>query len=199
MTTTTSETSPQPTPPLSTAMASSAYSPTLRWLHWGMAALFVLLFAVAWLADALPKGGPERSTAMLIHKSLGVVALALVIARISTRITTTVPALESLMSVWMQRAAKAAHLALYGLMLALPVSGWAMSGAKGRDVTLFNLFTLPPLVSKNEALAHSLEEMHETLAMMLLILVGLHVLAALKHHLIDRDDTLRRMLPAHMR
>jgi cytochrome b561 len=78
-------------------------------------------------------------------------------------------------------------------MLAIPVVGWLMSSAKGYTVNYFGLFELPDLVDKDKVLGHQLKEIHELLANGLMVLVGLHIMAALKHQFIDRDGLLGRM------
>ena len=88
---------------------------------------------------------------------------------------------------------KLTHLALYLLMLLIPIVGWLMSSAKGYTVNYFGLFELPDLVDKDKALGHQLKEIHEFLANGLMALVGLHILAALKHQFIDKDGLISRM------
>jgi cytochrome b561 len=94
-----------------------------------------------------------------------------------------------------QRMAHAGHIALYAFMLIIPISGWLMSSAKGVPTVWFGIVPLPDLISKDKALGHLLEEVHESLSWIMVTLIAGHVLAALKHHLFDRDDTLRRMAP----
>ena len=84
---------------------------------------------------------------------------------------------------------------VYVLMLIIPISGWLMSSAKGVQTVWFGVLPLPDLIGKDKALGHLLEEVHETLSWTLVTLIAGHVLASLKHHFIDRDDTLRRMAP----
>ena len=95
----------------------------------------------------------------------------------------------------MQRLAHAGHIALYAFMLIIPISGWLMSSAKGVQTVWFGVLPLPDLIGKDKALGHLLEEVHETLSWTLVTLIAGHVLASLKHHFIDRDDVLKRMLP----
>jgi cytochrome b561 len=99
------------------------------------------------------------------------------------------------MSVNVQRLAHAGHIALYALMLVIPISGWLMSSAKGVQTVWFGVVPLPDLIGKDKALGHLLEEVHESLSWIMVTLIVGHALAALKHHFIDRDDTLRRMAP----
>jgi cytochrome b561 len=99
------------------------------------------------------------------------------------------------MSINMQRLAHAGHLALYAFMLIIPITGWLMSSAKGGPTVWFGILPLPDLIGKDKALGHLLEDVHGALSWTLVTLIAGHVLAALKHHFIDRDDTLRRMAP----
>ena len=92
-------------------------------------------------------------------------------------------------------AAAAAHALLYALMLVIPLSGWIYSSAAGVQVVYLGLVPLPDLVPKDKALANVLKTVHGTLNYALLALVTAHAGAALKHHWVDRDDVLRRMLP----
>jgi cytochrome b561 len=99
------------------------------------------------------------------------------------------------MPAWQHKVAEGTHHLLYLLMVLVPLSGWLMSSAKGFQTVYFGVLPLPDLVGKNPELGDLLKETHEALNFALLLLVGLHVAGALKHHLIDRDSTLRRMLP----
>lgn len=161
--------------------------------HWGMLLLFVAMFTLASIMDELPKG-PERAAIVGLHKSTGITILALALARLLWRWSGVVPK-PLAAAAWQQRLAGAVHVALYGLMFALPLSGYVMSMAAGRGVNWFGLLPLPDLVGPNKPLSEAAHEGHEVLATLVLLLVGLHLAAALWHHVIVKDDTLRRMLP----
>ncbi|MEQ1916638.1 MAG: cytochrome b/b6 domain-containing protein, partial [Gallionella sp.] len=105
------------------------------------------------------------------------------------------PALQANLPLWQQRAAHGVHHLLYLLMICIPVSGWLMSSAKGVPVVYLGLLQLPDLVEKDKALGKVLETTHELLSYTLMLLLALHLAAVIKHHFIDRDDTLSRMLP----
>jgi cytochrome b561 len=96
----------------------------------------------------------------------------------------------------MQWAAHAGHFVLYVLMIAIPLSGWLMSSAKGVPTVWFGVLPIPDLIGKDKALGKSLAELHEALNIGLLVLMAGHAAAALFHHFFHKDDTLRRMLPA---
>jgi cytochrome b561 len=131
------------------------------------------------------------------HKSLGVTVLGLVILRVVWRLGEPTP--QELGRLRIERlAAKAGHLGLYLLMFAMPLTGWTMSSAANFPVSVFGLFTLPDLVSPSQELFETLRTTHWALSWLIASLVGIHVLAALKHHFWDRDATLRRMLPGRL-
>lgn len=127
------------------------------------------------------------------HKWVGMTILALAALRTAWRLTHPAPRLLP-MAAWQRRTAHAFHGLLYLLMFALPVSGWAYSNATGYPIVYLGLLRLPNLLSRNKELATKLVTVHEALGWTLFAILVLHILAALKHHFVDRDDTLRRML-----
>ena len=100
------------------------------------------------------------------------------------------------MSSALKLAAHACHWALYGLMVAIPLTGWLMSSAKGFQTVWFGVLPLPDLLGKDKALGDQLAQLHWALNVGLLVLIAGHAVAALGHHFVHKDDTLRRMLPA---
>ncbi len=172
------------------------YTSAAKWLHWIMAALIITVWtAGVYLAD-LPKG-PDKTQWIQWHKAIGSVVLPLLVARIAWRFTHQPPALPSSIPALQQIIAHAAHWALYGSMLAQPLSGWAMSSAFGYPVKMAGFITLPFLLDKDEALGKELVEVHEIIGWTLGILVAGHILMALKHHFFDQDTVLLRMAPRH--
>jgi cytochrome b561 len=127
------------------------------------------------------------------HKWIGVTVLALVFVRALWRVTHRAPALLP-MPFWQRRAAQLLHGFLYAMLVLQPVTGWLYSNASGRAIVYLGLLPLPNLVGKDRALAGTLRQLHNTGGTVLAIAIGLHVLATLKHLLIDRDETLQRML-----
>ena len=171
------------------------YTATAKSLHWVMAVLIIGLLALGFYMQDLPLS-PEKLKLYSWHKWAGVTAFLLVLVRLAWRAGHRPPPLPASMPKPLQLAAHGGHLALYGLMLAMPLSGWLMSSAKGFQTVWFGLLPIPDLLAKDKALGDLLQNVHATLAVLfVLILVG-HVAAALKHHFIDRDDILTRMLPA---
>lgn len=172
--------------------APDSYTATAKALHWLMALLLLALFVCgAYMSDL--QLSPQKLQLYSWHKWAGISALLLVLLRLLWRLFHAAPALPASMPLWLQKLSALAHAALYLLMLAIPLSGWLMSSAKGFPVVWFGVLRLPDLVAKNEGLGEILKEVHEGLNIALLVLVIGHALAALKHHFIDRDDVLLRM------
>lgn len=173
---------------------------TTRWgtpaqlLHWLIALLIGVQALLGVRGVALPLGMAKLAT-LARHKSLGITLLALVVIRLLWRGVNPRPALPDNLKPYERRLAHGTHATLYGLLVALPVSGWLMSSARGFPVSWFNLVTLPNLVSRNLPLYHVLIRVHVVLAITLGLALVLHIAAALKHHFVLHDDTLRRMVP----
>jgi cytochrome b561 len=166
-------------------------------LHWGMALLLIALVALGLYMASLPDAGfdTRKITLILLHKQLGMAALALVMLRLAWRVGNALPRLVESLPDWQKLAARFVHLCFYGLMIALPLTGWLMSSAAGIPVSLLGLFDLPDLVPHDESLFHGLIVVHRWLGYALIGCIGLHVGAALGHHFIFRDETLKKMLP----
>jgi len=170
------------------------YTVTAKALHWLMALMLFAMLVLGFYMQGLPLS-PEKLQLYSWHKWAGVTIFLLVLFRLAWRFTHRPPALPASMPKLMQLAAHAGHLALYGLMLAIPLSGWLMSSAKGFQTVWFGILPLPDLLAKDKALGDLLQTVHVSLNLLLLVVVAGHVGAALKHHFIDRDDILTRMLP----
>ena len=175
---------------------NTTYTTTAKSLHWLMAVLLIGLLALGFYMQGLPLS-PEKLQLYAWHKWAGVTAFLLVLFRLAWRVTHIPPALPASMPKLMQFAAHAGHLALYGLMLAIPLSGWLMSSAKGFQTVWFGVLPIPDLLDKNKELGDLLQTVHMSLNLLFVVTIAGHVGAALKHHLIDKDDILTRMLPAH--
>jgi cytochrome b561 len=173
-------------------MSSARYNLFSVVIHWVMALLILITWSIAIVVGDMPLS-PLRIVGFSWHKWLGITVLFLVIIRLLWRATHPAPKLDLKMPIWQEKVMALTHVALYLLMFAIPLVGWLMSSAKGYTVNYFGLFDLPDLVGKDKALGHQLKEVHELLANVLVALVGLHVLAALKHQFIDKDGLLGRM------
>lgn len=165
-------------------------------LHWGLAVLLCALLGLGWFMVALPDAGFDTRKVMLIlyHKQIGLAAFVGGLVRLGWRLANPLPALAAGTGYWQAVAARFVHLAFYGLMLAMPVSGWLMSSAAAIPVSWFGWFDLPDAVAPNEALFRRLLEVHRWLGWALAALLAVHAGAALAHHFLRRDDTLRRMV-----
>lgn len=170
------------------------HHPALIALHWLTLALLVGVYALIELHDGLPKGSGARALAKAWHETLGLTVFAVVLVRLPLRLLLGTPGPLAGLPAWQVRLAGAMHWALYGLLFAAPLLGYLSLNAKGTPVPFFGL-DLPALLAPDRALARSLEEVHETLGTLGYWLIGLHAGAALAHHYLMRDDTLRRMLP----
>jgi cytochrome b561 len=172
----------------------AVFHPFVRTLHWLMALIiFVALGLGVWAAE-LPKGD-LRGEVLFVHKSLGVSVLALIVVRVLARLALRSPPYAEALGRLTDAASKAGHLLLYGLMVALPLSGYVMSSAAGREVSFFGLVTLPPLVGPDKALAGQAAETHEALAWAIGIVIALHLAAVVWHAWFKRDTVLTRMWP----
>lgn len=163
-------------------------------LHWSVALLILGSFVVGTYMVELDLS-PWKLKVYSWHKWSGVTIFLLVALRLAWRVTHRPPGLPAAMPEWQRHAAAISHALLYLLMFAVPVSGWLMSSAAGFPVVYFGVFQLPDLVAKNKELFELMKSVHYVLNKALLVLVLLHVVAALKHHFVDRDDVLRRMVP----
>lgn len=138
---------------------------------------------------------PQKLRYFSWHKWIGVTVFLLAIIRVAWLATHRPPRLPQGSPSLQVMAAHANHFLLYLLMFLLPLSGWLMSSAKGVPTVYLGVLPIPDLVAKDEQLGENLEEVHELLAYALAILVAIHIAVALKHHFIDRDGLLSRMLP----
>ncbi|MDO8418942.1 MAG: cytochrome b [Rubrivivax sp.] len=166
-------------------------------LHWLLALMILGSLVVGLTMTGLPFS-PMRLKLYNWHKWAGVTILGLSALRLLWRLTHRAP-VEAPMPAWQRRAAHGAHAALYGLFFAVPLAGWAYSSAAGFPVVLFGTLPLPDFVGPDRALSETLKPLHRWLAYMLAAVAALHVAAALKHHFIDRDGLLLRMMPARRR
>jgi cytochrome b561 len=176
-----------------TAATATRYSALAKLLHWLIAVLILTAFPLGLYMHDLPLS-PQKLHLYSYHKWLGMTVLLLWLPRLAWRLLHPPPAALPGPR-WQLRAAAATHWALYLLMAAVPLCGWLMTSAKGFSVVYLGVLPLPDLVGKDEALGTLLANLHAGLAWTLIALVALHVAAAVKHHVVDHDDTLRRMLP----
>ncbi len=171
------------------------YGSVSKFLHWTVAAIVIFQLIVgSWMGD-LPKGDFKLET-VLLHKSLGILVLFLIVLRILWHLFSRRPQPVPTLTKWERIGARALHDSFYILLIAMPLTGWAMSSGYGASVHFFGLFTLPDFVAKSKAAAHFYREAHGYISDVLIAVVCAHAGAALMHHFYKKDNVLKRMLPA---
>jgi cytochrome b561 len=171
------------------------YTHTAMVFHWLVAVLIVGTFSLGLVMTDIPGLTPTKLKYFSWHKWAGVTVLTLATLRLLWRLANPAPAYPPGMPGWQQRAAHGLHVLLYLLLFAVPLSGYFYTLAAGVPVVYFGLVQLPLLIAPHPELKPLLKGLHYWLNMVLAGAVGLHVAAALKHHFIDRDSVLKRMLP----
>ncbi|MBA4760572.1 cytochrome b [Sphingomonas sp.] len=170
--------------------SATRYSGGAILLHWLIAALLLANVVIAFTME-------DARGLMPLHKSIGITVLLLTLVRIAWRLTHAAPPLPASLASWERTAARITHAAFYLLLLVMPLLGWAASSSGSRGTgALFGVipwFDLP--IAKSHELHEAMGEAHELAAYLTIALIVLHVAGALKHHFIDRDGTLSRMLP----
>ena len=164
-------------------------------LHWLIALLIIGTFTLGLVMTDIPGLTPTKVRYFSWHKWAGVTVLLLAVLRLLWRLFNRAPGYPATMPAWQQRAAHLLHALLYALIFAVPLSGYLYSLASGVPVVYFGLFKLPVLIEADPALKVVLKAVHYWLNMLMAGLVGVHVAAALKHLLVDRDGITQRMLP----
>ncbi|HET9428090.1 MAG TPA: cytochrome b [Allosphingosinicella sp.] len=173
---------------------SSRYSIASILLHWLTLLVIVGVYAAIEFREFYPKGSAPREALKSWHFMLGLSVLGLVWLRIAARLLWRAPSRSPTERTWQQAVAKVVHLALYALMIAMPIAGWLILSAEGETVPFFG-FELPPLVAPNEGLAERTEELHKLGGTIGYWLIGIHAAASLVHHYVLKDRVLARMVP----
>ncbi|MEO5659267.1 MAG: cytochrome b/b6 domain-containing protein [Polaromonas sp.] len=173
----------------------SRYTRTAMLLHWLIALLLLGQFALGWYLEGIPRGVPARGYFTNLHKSTGLLTGLLILVRLGWRLTHTPPPLPDSVPRWQQQAATASHYLLYVFMVVMPLSGYIASNFSKFGVDFFNSFKLAPWGSENKLVYSIFNQTHVVSSWLLLALVLVHVLAALKHLLMDHDTVFSRMLP----
>jgi cytochrome b561 len=180
------------------------YSPVAIALHWLIAVAVIFNLCLGEYFGDLPRGDPNLFALVQFHKSVGLTVLVLSLARLAWRLINPVPPLPASMHPAMRVLARATHVLLYVLIIAIPLSGWAMVSASplGLPTMYFGLFQWPhiPLLAhlpraQKIPLRHDLMAVHATLATAAIALIAIHIAGALYHQFVRRDDVLGRMLP----
>jgi cytochrome b561 len=175
-------------------MSVAAYSAPAKTLHW-LSALAIICVVPLGIAMVNATPGPTQNQLYDLHRSFGALVLALSGARLLWRLYVPPPPLIGVMPAWQALAARTTHAALYVLLFLVPLLGWSGTSAFGAKIIVFGLFELPPIVSKDQELAGTLLGMHVYSALALCGILAVHAGAALHHHFVRKDETLRRMLP----
>ena len=170
------------------------YTRTAIALHWILAVLILFNLGFGLYTVGLPLS-PQKLKFFSWHKWVGVTIFLLSAARLLWRLRHPAPALPDTMKAWEIRLARSSHSLLYVLFFAAPLTGWLFSSAAGFQTVYLGVLPIPDLLSKNKEAADVLRFAHRWINYTMATVIGLHAAAALKHHLLDRDDVLTRMLP----
>jgi cytochrome b561 len=172
---------------------ANAWGAPARALHWAVALVVLAQFVTGWLAASW-RLSPAKLDLYVWHKSTGLLVLALMAVRIAWRLANPAPALPAGTPALERRAAGLAHLLLYLLLIAMPLSGWVIASASGIPFRIYWQIPLPAIVAPDEAVAGLAARVHLALFVALAALLVAHVGAALRHHFVTRDGVLRRMM-----
>jgi cytochrome b561 len=177
-----------------TSHGAAVYTPTAKALHWTIVLLVTIQFVTAL---AMPDIGPhtQPDTWIGLHFSIGVLILVVMAARLVHRLMYPVPLEASQAPAWERVVALLVHRLFYLILLTGPLLGWASASAHRLTVSLFGLITLPSIAAPKARWALTAGDVHATAMWVLLALVAMHAAAALYHHVVLHDATLRRMLP----
>lgn len=188
---------------------NESWGSVAKWFHWTVALLVgaQLLFGLYLSTLNLYRPEDLKTYVAIIatHKSIGLTVMFLVLLRLGWRLANPRPALPATLTPFEDRVARLSHALLYALLVLLPLLGWAQSSAYRAKTTFWGLFQLPDIVPAAWARPGSrtvwqlAQDGHTLLAVALVVLIALHVAAALRHHFIKRDDVLVGMLPGHRR
>jgi cytochrome b561 len=164
-------------------------------MHWLVAALAVMVVALGWAGATAARNTPARGSLLLLHGSVGLTILAAMLARMLWRWRHPAPPLPPSLGHLQAALARATHLALYLVFIAMPLAGYANAAAQGHAVSLFGIVAVPPLLPVDERLSQAAIAVHLVGQYLVYLLVAAHVAAALLHGIVSRDGVLERMLP----
>jgi cytochrome b561 len=170
------------------------YGTTAKVFHWLVVALLLAQYLIGWLMPDIHRG-MKPGVAMTFHVSIGLAIVATIVLRLAWRLTHPV-APESSLPKWQRLISEAVHWLLYVLVLATAFSGWLFASFRGWSMSLFYLVPIPMLASDNAAAGKAIDGLHQALEWTLLVVIGLHVAAAMAHLFVFRDRVMQRMLPA---
>ncbi len=179
----------------SLSVSDERYTPTAIGLHWLIAALMICGFSLGWVMTSIHGLTPTKLRYVSWHKWIGVTVFALATLRIGWRATHRAPPLPPGMPAWQRAGAHVVHVLLYGLMVAIPITGYLFSTASNVPVVYLGIVPLPRLIAPDPTLKIIFKTAHLILNWTLAALVLAHAGAALKHQWVDRDGLLARMIP----
>lgn len=170
------------------------YAPGLRRLHWLMAVLVALGYLLIEQRGIFPRGSTGRFAMFQGHYWVGISILLLALWRMALRRRYGSPPITPPLAKLQALLATVTHIALYAFFIVMPLLGLATAWSDGKQVFVpFTHVAIPALLAENEALAHTLEDLHGEIGEIFYWVIGLHIVAALYHHFIRKDDTLARM------
>ena len=182
--------------------SETRYGAVAMTLHWLLALAVIGMLVLGKYMAGLARDDPNRFDWIQLHKSIGITILVLSVARLAWRLINKVPPLPAHMPAWERFAAHASHVLLYVLIIGIPLSGWALASSSplGIPTIWFGWFEIPHLpglqgFADQHAVEQNFRDTHEILGNLMILLLLIHVGAALKHHFWDRDSVLVRMLP----
>lgn len=169
------------------------YGTVAKTFHWLIVALLLVQYLLGWLMPDIHRG-VTPGAGMIFHVSIGLVILALIVLRFVWRLAHPV-APESSLPPWQRLTSEAVHWLLYALVLATTITGWLFASFRGWSISFFYLLPFPMLTSDNAAAGRAIDGLHQAMEWTLLVVIGIHVAAALAHLFIYRDRVMQRMLP----
>lgn len=175
-------------------MRDEKYNLILRIIHWLVAAMIIGMLISGFYMKSLPTDNPIKFSIYSIHKAIGISVFILVILRVILRLSLYAPPLPQNFSQATVLITKTVHFVLYVLMVFIPLSGYMMSSASGRSIKYFFNFDVPLIIAENKMIAELSNQLHFTLACLLIGFIVLHLLGTIKHLIIDKQNILRRMV-----
>lgn len=170
------------------------YSALTIGLHWLVVLLLIGVYACINLIDLFPRHSDPRQLLKTWHYLLGLTVLATTLLRLQNRLSVQAPKRLANARRWQHGPAHTVHAALYVFLLIMPLLGWLTLSAEGHRISI-SAITLPGLMATDDAWAHTLKFVHETIGIAGYYMIGLHAVVALFHHFVLRNETLARMLP----